>query len=131
VVVAVVADLVGTVHKVRFLELVVQAVAEMAVVELALLTQRLVQPILVVGVAVLKYGITVVVYSPALLVVQVLWSYATPAPKEALEELLFLAVAIPTIISIHLVHTQHRVQTVNHGRRTRIRRWCQGDQRGV
>ena len=70
--VAVVADLVGTVHKVRFLELVVQVVAVMAVVELALLTQLQVQPIQVVAVAVLKYGITAVVYSPALLEVQVL-----------------------------------------------------------
>jgi hypothetical protein len=118
-------------RKVHFLELAVQVVAVMVVVELALLIQLQVQPILVAVAVVLKYGITAVVYSLVLLEVQVLWFYATLALKEVLEEPLFLAVAIPIIISIHLVHTQHRVQTVNHGRRTRIRRWCQGDQRGV
>jgi hypothetical protein len=64
--------LVGTVHKVQTLELVVQVVVVMAVAVQDLLILLLVQQILVVAVVVLKYGITEGVYSPELLVDQVL-----------------------------------------------------------
>jgi hypothetical protein len=125
------AVLVGILHNPLTLDLVVQAVAVMVVAVLALSRQLQVHLILVAVAVVLNNGMAVVVTLLVVMAAQVLWSYATLALKEALEEPLFLAVAIPTTISIHLVHTQHRVQIVNHDRRTRIGRWCQGDQRGV